>query len=72
MKKCSRCKQIKKTEAFAKNNTRKDGLSTWCRDCYSKHHQEHRPNSEKRLSFVNVEAAAKMLEQLEEDPNTYE
>lgn len=35
MKRCSRCGQIKSVESFSKNRSAKDGLSYWCRQCYS-------------------------------------
>jgi hypothetical protein len=30
---CSRCKELKECENFAKNKSRKNGLSNWCRPC---------------------------------------
>ena len=33
MKVCYRCKQTKKNSAFCKNCERKDGLTTYCKDC---------------------------------------
>jgi hypothetical protein len=33
MKKCSKCKEIKHTDQFNRNKSRKDGLQCYCRDC---------------------------------------
>lgn len=33
MKVCYRCKQAKENSAFCKNCERKDGLTTYCKDC---------------------------------------
>lgn len=32
-KKCTKCKEEKSLELFAKSNQRKDGLSSWCKAC---------------------------------------
>ena len=34
MKRCSKCKKQKEESEFSKNRIRKDGLSTWCKDCW--------------------------------------
>lgn len=36
MKKCPACKQTKQLSSFHKNRARKDGVNTYCKDCYSK------------------------------------
>jgi len=33
MKRCSRCKKTKDESDFAKDRSRKDGLSHWCKNC---------------------------------------
>ena len=33
MKKCTKCKKIKKETQFWKNKARKDGLNNWCKSC---------------------------------------
>jgi hypothetical protein len=42
MKKCSCCKIEKPTKEFYKNKSLKDGLSSQCKDCYKKYHEDKR------------------------------
>jgi len=37
MKKCSRCKEEKALDSFAKKRSNKDGLYIWCRACCAQH-----------------------------------
>lgn len=41
MKKCSKCKQIKSKSEFYKDNSRKDGLFGWCKECQNKHNKKY-------------------------------
>lgn len=41
-KACSKCGLDKPLEAFSKNRTKKDGLQTWCKECFSKRHEQNR------------------------------
>lgn len=41
IKKCSRCKQLKPYSLFCKNKCKKDGFSTYCRECNKSYHQNH-------------------------------
>jgi len=46
MKKCSRCKEFKVIEAFHKDKSRKDGLSSTCKGCdaeYSRKYKQENP-----------------------------
>ena len=33
MRECSKCKENKELDQFSKNNSKKDGLSSWCKNC---------------------------------------
>jgi hypothetical protein len=37
LKHCSRCKEHKPREAFAKSPLTRDGLQSWCRQCHKDH-----------------------------------
>lgn len=37
MKKCSRCKKLKKLDSFGVDNSRKDGLMLYCKPCWSEY-----------------------------------
>ena len=59
-KKCSKCKEYKPFDAFAKNSNRSGGLQSQCRACKklsdAKHYQENKPaqmerNRNNRLKF---------------------
>lgn len=41
-KRCSRCKDVKSTDDFSRNRSRKDGLCQFCRDCASEYNRERR------------------------------
>lgn len=41
-KKCSKCKQIKQDIFFSKNNNSKDKLSSCCKECDKKRHEENK------------------------------
>lgn len=40
MKECLRCKKLKSLTEFKKHKCRKDGLSDWCRECWSEYRSQ--------------------------------
>src|SRR5271157_1814096 len=48
-KSCPKCKTIKSADCFHYAEAKKDGLSSWCKDCCSKYSKQHKPiyNKEK-------------------------
>ena len=49
MKKCSRCKGIKKVETFNKDSTMVNGYRSYCRDCGKKYYKEN----SKKINEIN-------------------
>src|SRR3954467_3516220 len=47
---CTRCKEIRPIEMFAKASNHKDGLQYWCKPCVSSYQREHRTGRESVLS----------------------
>jgi hypothetical protein len=41
-KTCTRCKRRRKVEAFFKDKTIKDGLSSWCKECTKEYDRGYR------------------------------
>lgn len=41
MKTCSKCKETKNFDSFKKDRSKKDGLSSSCKDCHKKHWAEN-------------------------------
>ena len=42
LKKCSHCKELKHVSCFYKNSSKKDGLSSDCKDCNKKIKSDHK------------------------------
>ena len=42
MKKCSKCQEPKSLKEFHKDQKRKDGLCSACKECFKKHYQKHK------------------------------
>ena len=42
MRKCTLCKKHKPDEEFCKDKRRKEGYSSWCRECFNRKAQEYR------------------------------
>lgn len=40
-KKCPKCGEIKDVGEFYKNNSRKDGFASWCKDCSNESHKKY-------------------------------
>lgn len=58
MKICSKCHRELSEDNFAKNRSRKDGLSCWCKECnreYERLHSERRKEQSKRWHKNNRE-----------------
>lgn len=51
MKRCPRCKQIKTLNEFNKNRSKKDGLTSYCRQCMSEKHRQYRQQNKDKLSL---------------------
>jgi len=45
MKTCSKCKENKELNDFNSNKKRKDGLTSWCKECIRKRSKEHYKNN---------------------------
>lgn len=37
MKQCTKCKEVKTFDLFAKRSLASDGLASWCKQCYAEH-----------------------------------
>lgn len=68
LKKCSTCKIEKLLKEFNKNKTKKDGLSTFCRECSCNHNKKyyrcnraHQKEAIKRLRQIRVLVAREAL-----------
>jgi hypothetical protein len=48
MKKCSRCKELKKCDNFSKNKSKKDGLNNECKICSSERDKIYRKNNKEK------------------------
>lgn len=53
MKKCSKCKQVKKYNKFYKNNAKKDGLQTKCKICTKIYEKISYQNNKKEKKAYN-------------------
>lgn len=45
MRICSKCKENKELNDFNSNKKRKDGLTSWCKECIRKRSKEHYKNN---------------------------
>lgn len=41
LKRCPKCRRIKKLDCFAKNSTTKDGKAHYCRECNKEYYHEY-------------------------------
>ena len=48
LRKCTKCLEFKDISEFHKNNSRKDGLSTWCKTCQSAYDKNRRLSLERQ------------------------
>jgi hypothetical protein len=55
-KTCPQCKQSKDSSEYHRSNTRKDGVSSWCKKCESKKARERRTPELKKKYRENDEA----------------
>ncbi len=46
MKICTKCKQEKEDWEFSNSSKNRDGLQSWCRECYNKNKRENRHNQD--------------------------
>ena len=46
-KRCSKCGEVKPVSEFNKNDTKKDGLQTHCKECVKKYKQKHYSENKK-------------------------
>lgn len=56
MKLCRRCKIEKSKEQFSKRSRGKDGLSAWCKQCFSDYDRERYQNGDKERKQRNNKA----------------
>lgn len=52
MKFCSRCETEKPKSEFRKNKAKKDGCSTYCRDCYKSYEKKYYKEKPKRRKAI--------------------
>lgn len=75
---CTRCKNLKSSEAFPKRKISADGLSSWCRDCfkaswqkrYYENHEHYRARHNKSRNKIRKQNARRVYEYLESNPCT--
>lgn len=48
-KQCQKCKTVRPVEAFSKNTRRKDGLSTWCKQCRAEYSKLYRASHKEKI-----------------------
>lgn len=53
MKTCTRCKNPKPTEAFAKRKASKDGLASWCKECFAARAKARYANTQSERDRIN-------------------
>jgi len=39
---CTKCKEVKTIDMFFKDKYKRDGLTCWCKECFSKYRKEHK------------------------------
>lgn len=54
MKTCRRCKSVKPDEAFGRDKRYRDGLSSWCRECFRENNSRWAKENRKRLTAKAV------------------
>ncbi len=58
MKKCPKCKKLKRSDQFTNNRSTKDGLSWHCKTCQSKYYEQNKDallSTRKQRSKINPE-----------------
>ena len=55
MKTCTRCKENKSIELFAKRSKSPDGLNTWCKSCFKEYDRDRYLNGDKERKAANKE-----------------
>ena len=54
MKKCSKCKQLRKLIEFSKDSSRKDNLNCWCNLCKKLSHKEYKSKNKWKLLLRGI------------------
>lgn len=53
MKRCSRCKETKEYDCFAKKSVSRDGYAVWCKECFKDYDRERYANGDKARKDKN-------------------
>ena len=53
-KRCPRCKQAKRLEAFSKDRAKKDGRNVYCRSCDAERWRERRPKRARQRGIPDL------------------
>lgn len=59
MKTCTKCKEIKDTDCFYKNQRQPDGFHTWCKYCASNYNKSYRAKNKEILRQKQLLRSAK-------------
>lgn len=51
---CPKCGSTKATSEFGSHRARKDGLQSWCKECFNEHRQKTRERSPSYWSWFNM------------------
>lgn len=65
-KECSKCHKIKSVSEFNKDNSKKDGISSVCKECKSKHAKEHYKNNSENIKEKTKKYYINNIEQCKE------
>lgn len=66
MPRCWKCTQELDVDAFAKSNTRANGLQTMCRECSKKRSKEYEKNNREKLSKIRKDRIEKFKRDMTE------
>jgi len=68
---CSKCKKEKELTEFCKDNSRRDGLSAWCRECKKEFMKKYRIKNKEKIKVYNKEYRLEDKEKTKERDKKY-